>query len=68
MDARLEQLMGTGKHAVGAVTGDDKLKREGRLEQFSGDVKQHTRRWTDQAGSKLEGAADHAKDFTHRRT
>ena len=68
MDAKLEQLMGRGKEAAGALKDDDGLRREGKVDQFSADVKQHTRRWTDKAQHTADQAVDHAKDFTHRRT
>ena len=60
MDAKLEQLMGRGKEAAGALKDDDDLRKEGKVDQFSADVKQHTRRWTDNAQQKVDQAIDHA--------
>ncbi len=40
MSGKSEELKGRVKEAAGALTGDDKLRREGRLDQASGKVKQ----------------------------
>ena len=37
---KTEELKGRVKEAAGALTGDEKLKREGRVEQVVGKVKQ----------------------------
>ena len=68
MDPKLEQLMGRGKEAVGALKDDDDLRNEGKVDQAAAGVKQHTRRWADRAQQHVERAVDHAKDFSHRRT
>jgi uncharacterized protein YjbJ (UPF0337 family) len=40
MSGKTEELKGRVKEAAGALTGDDKLKREGQLDQSVGKVKQ----------------------------
>ena len=67
MDPRLEQLLGHAKAAREARKEDDQLQREGKLDQFAADVTKG-RRATDRSSARVEGALDHAKDFTHRRT
>jgi uncharacterized protein YjbJ (UPF0337 family) len=37
---KAEELKGRVKEAAGALTGDDKLKREGKLDQSAGKIKQ----------------------------
>jgi uncharacterized protein YjbJ (UPF0337 family) len=37
---RTDELKGRVKEAAGALTGDEKLKREGQLDQAVGQVKQ----------------------------
>lgn len=38
---KTDELKGRVKEAAGALTGDAKLKREGKLDQQVGKVKQH---------------------------
>jgi uncharacterized protein YjbJ (UPF0337 family) len=40
MTGKTEELKGRVKEAAGALTGDDKLKHEGQLDQSVGKVKQ----------------------------
>jgi uncharacterized protein YjbJ (UPF0337 family) len=40
MSAKSEEIKGRVKEAAGALTGDDKLRREGKLDQATGKVKQ----------------------------
>ena len=37
---KTDELKGRVKEAAGALTGDEKLKREGRLDQATGQAKQ----------------------------
>ncbi len=39
-DGKTDELKGRVKEAAGALTGDAKLKREGRLDQAVGKIKQ----------------------------
>jgi uncharacterized protein YjbJ (UPF0337 family) len=40
MTGKSEEIKGRVKEAAGALTGDDKLRREGKLDQATGKVKQ----------------------------
>lgn len=51
---RGEELKGRAKEAAGALSGDKDLKREGRADQTSAEVK----RGVDKAAEKVDGAVD----------
>ena len=40
MTGKSEEIKGRVKETAGALTGDDKLRREGKLDQATGKVKQ----------------------------
>jgi uncharacterized protein YjbJ (UPF0337 family) len=40
MSGKTEELTGRVKEAAGALTGDEALKKEGQLDQASGQIKQ----------------------------
>lgn len=50
-DHKTDEAKGRAKEAAGALTGNDDLKNEGKVDQASSSVKE-----------KLEGAVDSAKD------
>lgn len=50
-----EELKGRAKSAAGEMTGDEDMKREGKLDQASATAKE-----------KIEAAKDKAKDFMNR--
>lgn len=52
MPDNTDEAKGRAKQAVGALTGDEDLQREGRTDQTEGDVK-----------DKIDGLADKAKGF-----
>lgn len=54
-DGTADDLKGRTKEAAGALTGDKDLKREGKVDQAAGDVK-----------DKLGNATDKVKDALHR--
>jgi uncharacterized protein YjbJ (UPF0337 family) len=54
-DGTTDDLKGRAKEAAGAVTDDKDLKREGKVDQGVGSVK-----------DKLDHAADKVKDALHR--
>lgn len=54
-DGTADELKGRTKEAAGALTGDKDLKREGKVDQAAGDVK-----------DKLGNATDKVKDALHR--
>ena len=47
MAGKSEELKGRVKEAAGALTGDEKLKREGQLDQASGQIKQAAEKMVD---------------------
>ncbi|HZZ72758.1 MAG TPA: CsbD family protein [Pirellulales bacterium] len=54
MAGKAEELKGRAKEAAGAVTNDDKLRREGKQDQAAGKTKQ--------AVEKAKQGIDHAID------
>jgi uncharacterized protein YjbJ (UPF0337 family) len=51
MGAKTDQIFGRAKQALGAITGDKKLKRKGRLQEHKGEAK-----------GKFDSAVDHTQD------
>jgi uncharacterized protein YjbJ (UPF0337 family) len=51
MDGKVDDLKGRAKEAAGDLTNNDDLKREGKVDQAAGKVKQ-----------KVEGAKDWVED------
>ena len=51
---KAEELKGRVKEAAGALTGDAKLKREGRVDQAVGKMKQKTGKVLDKVKDALE--------------
>jgi uncharacterized protein YjbJ (UPF0337 family) len=51
---KTQETKGKAKEAVGALSGDDDLKAEGRADQSTGKARQ--------AGEKIRDAADDIKD------
>ena len=54
-NGKTDELKGRTKEAAGALTGDDGLKREGKVDRASGTVKE-----------KVGEAADKVKDTVNR--
>jgi uncharacterized protein YjbJ (UPF0337 family) len=54
-DQNLDDLKGRAKQAVGDLTDDDKLKREGKIDRATGSVKE-----------AVGDAADKAKDVLNK--
>jgi uncharacterized protein YjbJ (UPF0337 family) len=62
MDINTDQAKGRAKEAVGALTDDDKLKREGKVDQAAGDAKQ----FVQDVADKAEDLVDKVKDAVHK--
>ena len=62
MSGKTDKVKGRVKEAVGALTGDRKLKREGKLDQAAGNVKDAAEKAKDAA----EKAVDRLKDSLNR--
>ena len=54
-DGKVDKVKGRAKEAVGDVTDDDDLKREGKVDKATGSVK-----------DKVDKAADKAKNVVNR--
>jgi uncharacterized protein YjbJ (UPF0337 family) len=54
-DAKTDEMKGRAKSAAGELSGDDELKREGKVDQASGKIK-----------GKLDDASDEVKDKLRR--
>ena len=61
MGETADKFKGRTKEAVGDMTGDDHLKREGKADRASGKAKGVI----DDAKDKAEGAVDRVKDKLH---
>ena len=61
MGSTFDDAKGRTKEAAGDVTGNDKLKREGKQDQAGAKVKE----LADDAKDKVEGAVDKVKDKLH---
>jgi len=54
MGAKTDQIFGRAKQALGAITGNKKLKRKGRLQEQKGELKGKFDSAVDQTQSSLE--------------
>lgn len=52
---KTDELKGRAKEAAGALTDDDELRQEGRIEQGAGKVKKKAEEVVDKAKEKLLG-------------
>ena len=62
MGGKIDQIKGRIKEAAGALTDDDRLKREGQLDQVVGEVKEKAARVAEKVKETVERAADTMKD------
>lgn len=51
---KTDELKGRAKEAAGALTGDEKLKREGKTDQAVGKIKQHAEKVIDKVKDAIE--------------
>jgi uncharacterized protein YjbJ (UPF0337 family) len=56
MTGKSDEIKGRVKEAAGAITDDDRLRREGKIDQAAGKVKQAA----EKAVEKVQGAAKDA--------
>jgi uncharacterized protein YjbJ (UPF0337 family) len=66
MSDRIDEAKGRAKEAVGDLTDDERLKREGKLDRAGADVKRATGAVKDKADEAVEGAKDKARDAMDR--
>jgi uncharacterized protein YjbJ (UPF0337 family) len=62
MDINTDQIKGRVKEAAGALTGNEKLKSEGKADQAAGDVK----KVVSDVADKAEEVVDTVKDAVHK--
>ena len=55
MAGKAEELKGRVKEAAGAVADNDKLRREGKIEQAAGKTKQAVEKAVDKVKNVVEG-------------
>jgi uncharacterized protein YjbJ (UPF0337 family) len=55
MSGKAEEAKGRVKEAAGALTGNQRLKNEGKVDQASGKIKQTTERIVDKVKNALKG-------------
>jgi uncharacterized protein YjbJ (UPF0337 family) len=53
-DGKTDKVKGRLKEAAGVLTGDEKLKREGQVQQAAGDIKEAVSDAVDKAASLLK--------------
>jgi uncharacterized protein YjbJ (UPF0337 family) len=63
-ESKWDDAKGRVKEAAGAATGDDDLKREGKVDQAKGSVKDKVEDAKDKAGDLVDKVADKARDLT----
>ena len=56
MTGKSDEMKGRVKEAAGAITDDEQLKREGKIDQAAGKVKQAAEKAVDQAKDAVHGA------------
>jgi uncharacterized protein YjbJ (UPF0337 family) len=66
MSDRIDEAKGRAKEAAGALTDDERLKREGKLDRAGADVKRATGAAKEMADRAVEAAKDKASDAMDR--
>jgi uncharacterized protein YjbJ (UPF0337 family) len=55
MSGKTDKIKGRVKEAAGAITGDDKLRREGKIDQAVGKTKEAVEKVVDKTKKLIEG-------------
>lgn len=58
----VDDISGKAKEVTGEVTGDDKLKAEGKLDQIKGDLKDRVEETKDKVGDAVNEGLDKVRD------
>jgi uncharacterized protein YjbJ (UPF0337 family) len=66
MGSKTDKIKGRIKEAVGALTENDNLKREGQRDQAVGEVKEVAESAAEQVKDKAERVAEKVKDNVER--
>jgi uncharacterized protein YjbJ (UPF0337 family) len=67
MSNAAENLKGRAKEAAGSVTGNDRMKREGKVDQASASVKDKLEGAVSRVEEGVEKAKDGIEDRIHRK-
>jgi uncharacterized protein YjbJ (UPF0337 family) len=67
MSNAAENLKGRAKEAAGSVTGDDHMRREGKVDQASANIKDKLESVVDRVEEGVEKAKDGVEDKIHRK-
>ncbi len=59
MTGNMDEAKGRVKEAAGTLTGDDKLRREGKIDQAAGKVKKATEKAVDSVKQAVQGKPKH---------
>jgi len=62
-----ENLKGRAKEAVGDLTGNDRMQREGKTDQASANVKDKIEGVVGNAEEAVDGVKDRVQDALHRK-
>jgi len=62
MGGKMDQIKGRIEEATGVITDDDRLKRQGKLDQAVGKVKETAARVAEKVKEKVERTADTMKN------
>jgi uncharacterized protein YjbJ (UPF0337 family) len=62
----VDEVKGRAKEAGGALTDDDELRREGKIDQASSTLKDKAEDAAEKAKDLVSDAADKAKEFVGR--
>jgi uncharacterized protein YjbJ (UPF0337 family) len=55
MSGKTDKIKGRVKEAAGAITGNDKLRREGKIDQAAGKTKEAVEKVVDKTKKVIEG-------------
>lgn len=66
MGSKIDKIKGRIKEAVGALTDNDDLKREGQRDQAVGEVKEASESAAEKVKDKVEQVAEKVKDKVER--
>lgn len=66
MGGKTDEVKGRIKEAAGALTGDDKLREEGKTDQAVGKVKQVVEKAVDNVQKAADAAADKARQAANK--
>lgn len=58
MSGKTDEMKGRVKEAAGALTGDEKLKRDGKIDQAAGKVKDAAEKMIDKAKDAAKPCSD----------